>query len=201
MSKSETQRTITTHGDAADRSIISAFADPVFRFDQRDEFLQEEITVAHRAVGGIDVERLPAFRGNNEEFSHLVLPAKIFEERPSAAVKEGSFVVAEAVEKVQHGICLRRMLVRASIVAGGKVDAVVNRVLQNLAVQRVAVNAALSVGRKRDRKTGEQKNDSEPAIHSFQFTRSARPARDRAGLRVLPGKGRQPDLREKKIPE
>src|ERR1700693_5688559 len=153
MSESETQRAITSHGDAADRSIIPALADAVFRFDRRDEFLQEELAVAHRAVRGIDVERSPAFRRDDKKFSHLVLPAKIVKQCPPAAVKEGPLVVAEAVEEIQHGIFLFGPLGRACVVAGWKVDAVVNRMFQNAAVQRVTVDAALSARRKRNSKS------------------------------------------------
>ncbi len=182
----------------ADRPTIPAFADAVFRFDHRDEFLQKEIAVAHRAVGGIDVESSSAFRRDDKKFSHLVLPAKIVEQRPSATVEEGSLVVAEAVKKIQHGIFLCGVLACARLVAGRKVDAVVNRMFQNAAIQRVALDAALSVRRKRSSKSREQYDDSERAIHRFQFIRSVRPARDRAGLRVLPGKGRQRDSRGKR---
>ena len=45
--------------------LASALADAVLRFDKRDEFLQKKIAVTHRTIGGIDVERAPAFgRGN-----------------------------------------------------------------------------------------------------------------------------------------
>src|SRR5580700_1419433 len=198
MSEGEPQRTIATHGDAADRPIVPALADPIFRFDERDEFVQEEITVAHRPISRINVERSPAFGRDDEKFSHLVLAAKIVEHRPSPAVKKSALVITEAVQKIQYGICLRGMLSSTGVVAGGKVDAVVNRMLQNLAAQRVAVDAALRVSRNGNNETSEQKDDSEPAIHSIQFTRSARLVRDRAGLRAQPGKGPQRGSRKKK---
>jgi hypothetical protein len=160
--------------------------------------LQKEITVAHRTVSRINVERSSAFGRDDEKFSHLVLAAKIVEHRPSPAIEKCSLVIAETVQKIQHGICLRGMLSRTGIVAGGKVDAVVNRMLQNLAVQRVAVDAALRVSRNGNNETSEQKDDSEPVIHSIQFTRSARLARDRAELRAQPGKDPQRGSRKKK---
>src|ERR1700693_438078 len=144
MCKSKSKRAITPHGDAADRPIIPALADPVFCFDHRYEFLQKEIAVADRAINGIDVERLPAFRRNDEKFSHLVLLAKIIEQRPPAAVKKCSLVVAQAVQEVQHGIGLCGTPGCAGVIAGRKVDAVVDRMFQNAALQSIAVNPALS---------------------------------------------------------
>ena len=79
-------------------------ATAVFAFDERDEFLQKKIAVAHRAVGRIDIEGSAAFGSGNQELSDLVLPAKIVEQSPSAAVKEGSLVVAEAVQKIKYWI-------------------------------------------------------------------------------------------------
>jgi hypothetical protein len=36
--------------------LLAAFADAIFRFDQRNEFLQKEIAVANPPIGGVDVE-------------------------------------------------------------------------------------------------------------------------------------------------
>ena len=128
---------------------LRPLADAVFGFDQRDEFLQEKIAVAHRAVGRIDVESSPAFRCGDEEFSYLVLLPEIVEQSPSAAVEESLLVVAQAMQEVKHGIALRRTPGCAGIVAGRKVNAIVDLVFQNPAVQRVAVDAALRVNWKR----------------------------------------------------
>src|ERR1700691_2297413 len=127
-----------------------------------------------------------------------MLPSKVVEKCPSAAVKQGSFVVSEAMKEVQNWICLCGMLGLTRIVASGKIDAVVNRMFQNLAVHRIAIDTALSASRKRNSNRREKEKDSEPAIHRFQFTRSARLARDLTGPRVLPGKGPRRDSRGKK---
>ncbi len=74
-----------------------------------------------------------------------MLLTKIVEQRPSAAVEERLLVIAEAVQEIEHRILLCRILVRAGVVAGGKIDAVMDWMFQNAAVQRIAVDAALSV--------------------------------------------------------
>ncbi len=110
--------------------------------------MQEKIAVAHAAVGRIDVERLPALGSGNEKFPNFVLLPEIVEQSPSASVKKSSLVVPEAVQKIKHWIVLGWMLRGAGVIASGQVNAVVNRVFQDSAVQRVAVDAALSVDRK-----------------------------------------------------
>src|SRR5437763_12926649 len=134
MGKSETQRAIASHGDAADGAAAPAFTNTVVRLDVRDEFLQKEITVTHRAVGGIDVERAPAFGRDDEELSYLLLLSKIIEHCPSAAVEQCALVIPEPVQEIKHGIGLNRMFSRACAVTGGKVDAIVNWTFQNAAV-------------------------------------------------------------------
>src|SRR5580704_5728662 len=157
------------YGNAADGPITSALADAVSGFDQWDELLQKEVAVAHRAIGRIDVETSSAFRSDDEKFSHLVLPAEIVKQRPSSTVEEGSLVVAQAVQKIQHGIALRRMAGSARIIASGKVNAIVDLMFQDPAVQGIAVDPALRMKRKRDSQRREQEDDSETAIHRFSL--------------------------------
>jgi len=165
MQKSKTQRAISAHGDAANGSIAPSFADTVLSFDQRDEFLQEKIAVAHRAVGRIDVETSSTFWSDDEELSHLVLSAEIVEQRPASTVKESSLVVSEAVQKIQHGIGLGRVAGSAGIVAGGKVNAIMDLVFQYPAVQSVAVDPALRMKPKGDSQRRDQEDDSKTARH------------------------------------
>src|SRR5271165_1039600 len=50
MCKRETESAIATHRDAADRSILTARADPIFALDIGDELLQKKIAVAYRTI-------------------------------------------------------------------------------------------------------------------------------------------------------
>ena len=144
MAEGETQRTVSPHRDSGDRSIVAAFADAVFPFDERDKLLQKKIAVTNRTVSGVDVETFSAFGSNNEKIAEFMLLAKIVEHRPAAAVEERFLVIAQAVEEIEHWIVLGRFVVCARIVAGWKVDAVMDRVLENAAVQSVAFDATLS---------------------------------------------------------
>lgn len=71
--------------------------------------------------------------------------AEIVEHRPAAAVEERFLVVAQAVQEIEYWIVLGRVLLCAGVVAGWKVDAVMDCILENPAVQSVAFDAALSV--------------------------------------------------------
>src|SRR5712692_3749450 len=134
MRESKPQRAVASHGDAADGATASPSVDTVFGFDERDELLQKKIAVAGCAVGGIDVEGASAFRSDNQKLSYLVLLPKIIKQRPSAAVKQRALIVAEAVQEIEDWVCLGRMLGCTGVVAGGKVDAVVDRMFQDPAV-------------------------------------------------------------------
>src|SRR5260221_7782413 len=121
MCKGETQGSVAAHGDAADGASGTSGEDAVFGFDVRQEFLKKEVAVAHRAVDGVDVEAAFGLGCDDEVVGHLVLAAEIVEHGPAAAVEQGSFVVAQAVKKVEHRITLCRMLGCARIVSGGQV--------------------------------------------------------------------------------
>ena len=145
MAKGETQRTVSAHGDAGDRSIAAALADAVFLFDEWDELLQEKIAVAFGTVGGVDVKTSSTFGSDDKKIAELVLLAEIVEHRPAAAVEKRFLVVAQAMEEIEHWVVLWRVLFCFGVVAGGKVDAVMDRVLENPAVESIAFDAALSV--------------------------------------------------------
>src|ERR1022692_1789720 len=83
MAKSETQRSITTHGNAADRPIISPLVHTVFRFDQRDELLQKKVAIADGAIGGVDIETAPAFGSGDQKIAKLMLLAEFVEQCPT----------------------------------------------------------------------------------------------------------------------
>ncbi len=107
--------------------------------------MQEKIAVADGAVGRVDVKTSSAFRSDDKKIAELLLLAKIVEHCPSAAVEKRFLVIAQAVEKIEHRIVLWRVLFCAGVVAGRKVDAVMDWVLENPAVHGVAFDAALSV--------------------------------------------------------
>lgn len=198
MAERKAKGTVATHRNAADRSILTTTTDPVSVFNRGNELLQKEIAVAHRSIRGIDIETASAFRSNDQKIADLMLLAKVIEQRPSATIEEGLLVVAEAVKKVKHGIALRRLLGCACVITGGQIDAVVNRMVENFAVQCVAIDPALRTGWKGTNRSRQQNNNLRTKTHFFQFTRSARPARDPVGLRVPPGKGLPRDLQQKK---
>ena len=145
MAKGETQRTVSAHGNSSDGSMAAAFTDAVFLFDKWDELLQEKIAVANGTVGGVDVKTSSAFRSYDKKIAELMLLAEVVEHRPSTAVEKRFLVIAQAVEKIEHRIVLWRVLFCAGVVAGRKVDAVMDWVLEDSAVHGVAFDAALSV--------------------------------------------------------
>jgi hypothetical protein len=69
------------------------------------------------------------------------------------------------MEEIKHRIALGRLPRNARVVACWKVNAVVDRVFENPAVKRVAVNAALRCSCEGNEKCGEQNEDSKPAMH------------------------------------
>ena len=174
-------------------------ANAVFALDVRHEFLQKEIAVAYRAVGRVDVEAAPALRRDDQKIAHLVLVAQIVEQRPAAAVEKCLLVVAQAVQKIEHRISLRRMLRRARVVAGGQVDAVMDDMFQDVAVQRAAIDAALraapDAGNSSESRTGRRQSRRVTRIIRVMLTRSAAPARDRVWRRGQRDTGRRPGSR------
>src|ERR1700721_1715631 len=155
MGEGDPQCSIAAHGNAADRAARAPRKNAVGTFDVRHELLQKKIAVAHRAIRRVDVKASSAFRRNDEKISQLVLVTQIVEQGPSATVEQRLLVVAEAVQKIKHRIALRRISRRAGIVSRWQVDTVVNRLLENSAVQRVAIDAALRT--RVSRQTNEEK--------------------------------------------
>src|SRR3954464_14281192 len=156
MRKGKAQRSVSAHGDSADGPSRASRSNAVFVFNMRHELLQEKIAVADRPAGGIDVKTSPAFRRDHQEITHLMLLAQIVEQRPAATVKQRPFVVAQAVQKVQRRIALRRLR-RTLVISRWQVDAVVDDLLQNAAVQGTAVDPALC-GRYRGHEDGRGEN-------------------------------------------
>src|SRR5579863_4087359 len=157
----------------------------------REKFLQKKIAVAHRAVGGVDVEAASALRCGDQEITHFMLLTEIIEQAPAAATEQGLLVIAQSVQEIKHWITSRRMLGRAGVISGGQIDAIMNDLLEDVAVERAAVDAALSGGWTARNQNGDQRQDREEperepvqTHHRSEFTRSAAPARDRVSQRV-----------------
>jgi hypothetical protein len=53
------------------------------------------------------------------------------------------FVVAKAMQKIQHWISLGRMVRRTRVITGGQVDTEVDDLFENAAIEGAAVDAAL----------------------------------------------------------
>src|ERR1700741_4777124 len=104
MREGEPQRAIPAHRDPADSAIGVAFADAILRFDKRNKLLQEKITVPYFAVGRVDVKSSTAFRSGDQEFSDLVLLAKVVEQRPSTAIEQRALVIPQAMQKIKHRV-------------------------------------------------------------------------------------------------
>jgi hypothetical protein len=82
-------------------------------FDERKKLLQKEVLVADLAVTGIDVKAGSACGSGDEEFLEAAFFAEVFDKIPAAGVKEGLFVVAEAVEEIENGEAARFVGVKA----------------------------------------------------------------------------------------
>src|SRR5580704_3821396 len=145
MAEGETQRSVPPHGNTADRPITSALGNAVFLFDQRDELLKKEVAITDGTVCGVDIETASALRSNDEKIPKLMFLAKVVEQRPAAAVEKRFLIVAKAVKEIEHGIVIWNSLGCTGVIAGWQVDAVMNRVFENLTAQRVALNPALGL--------------------------------------------------------
>ncbi len=118
-------------------------ADAIFAFDVRHEFLQKEIAVAERIAGRVDVETALAFRRHHQKVADLMLAAQVFDYAPSAGAEQRLLVLAKTVEKVEHGIAPRRRFL--GVIVRRQLHTVVDRLLENAAVDDVAVGTALRV--------------------------------------------------------
>src|SRR5207245_5088553 len=127
-------------GNAADGALFGTRAHAICALDVRNELAQKKVAVAHRSVSGVDIKTAAAFGRNNEKLPDCVLAAQIVEQGPASAMEQSLFVVAEAVQKIQHGIARRRLRVGVTC---GQVDTEMDDLLENLAVHGVAVDAAL----------------------------------------------------------
>src|ERR1041385_2904201 len=141
MPEGVSQCAIPSHGNSADGARRAASANAVLAFNVRHEFLQKKIAGAESAVGGIDVKASPAFRCDDQKITHAMLLTQVIQQRPSSAVEQSSFVVAQAVQEIQNRI---RLL--CGVVSRGQVNAVMHCPLENAAVDRTAIDPTLGKG-------------------------------------------------------
>jgi len=119
-------------------------SNPVFVFDIGKKFTKEKIAVSDLPVGGIDVETGFRLRRDDEKIPDFMLLAKVFHQIPSPRLEQGLLVVAQTMQVIKDGIALAGMLGR--VVTRGQHDTVMNALAESAAVQRVAVDAALTAG-------------------------------------------------------
>ena len=72
--------------------------------------------------------------------------AEVFDQAPSTGFKQSLFILAESMQKIEHGITPRRTAGSRGVVAGRQHNAVVDGLTEDSAFQRVAIDAALRVG-------------------------------------------------------
>src|SRR6266702_4245986 len=101
MRECESQCPISSHRNSGDGAGRPPGANTIFVLNMWQEFLQEEVTVAHGTVGGIHVEAAPAFGRGDQKIADLMLVAQIIEQRPPSAIEQSSFIVAEAMQKIK----------------------------------------------------------------------------------------------------
>src|SRR5208282_6155269 len=155
MVKGKPKGAVSAHGDTADRSRGALPPNRVMCLDVGNELANEEIAGAQAAVSGVDVKAAPPFGRDHQKSGDLSLLAEIFDHVPSTGLEQALFVVAESVQKIEHRITTRRRAGSRGVIVGWQHNAVVDRLTENMAFQRVAVDAALSVG------AGEKKRDKE----------------------------------------
>src|ERR1700730_18563930 len=109
MGETNSQCAVASHGKSADSSRLSPCADTISAFNERHELAEKEIAVEGLAVAGIDVERIPSVRRDEQKIPDLVVPAQILQFRPLAGHSRRLFVSSQTVQKVQNRItlCLR----------------------------------------------------------------------------------------------
>jgi hypothetical protein len=109
---------------------------------------------------------------------------QIVEQRPSTAVEQGLLVVTEPVKKIKHRILVLRLFPHRPVIVRGEINAIVDYILENFAVEDIAIDPALSVRRlvreRHARKNQNEKTSPEDAKHEIQSTRSVALVPDRA---------------------
>src|SRR5581483_5338766 len=103
-------------------------------FDIGKELGQKEVAIAIASARGVNEERSPAFRGDDQKVADLLLPAEVFDQAPATAAEQHLLVLSQAVEEVERRIFPALLL----FVAGRQHYAIAHRASQNAAVQDAA---------------------------------------------------------------
>ncbi len=155
----ETQRSVAAHGDAGYGSALASGADAIPALDVGHELLQKKIAVAERIVRRVDVETASSFGRDNEKIDDLVLAAKILDQAPSTGIEQRLFVLSQTMQEVENGIAA--LLCVAGVIVRRQLHTVVDGMLEDAAIYRVAVGPALCGGRQRKE---DKKCEEEPEI-------------------------------------
>src|SRR5579862_4341212 len=103
MAQRDMQGAVASHGNSCDAAALAAFFCAVMRVDERHEFLGEKILIRALALLRVDEERAAAIRSGDEEFADLHLLPEVLREVKAAGIDYGFGVLAQSVEKIDHG--------------------------------------------------------------------------------------------------
>src|SRR5262249_50889574 len=113
----------------------------------------------------------------------LVLAAKVFDQAPAAGAEQRLLVLSQAMQEVEHGIVTLPGV--AGVIVGRLLHAVADGLLENAAIDDIAIGPALPLCHKREgEENGEQAEGPAESRHVRQFTRSAGPAPGPGGPRA-----------------
>ena len=113
----------------------------------RHEFLEKEIAVSERVVRRIDVETASSIWRDDQKVDDLMLPAQVFDQAPSPGTEQRLLVLTKTMQEVKHRIApLLRVI---GVIIWRQLHTVVDRLLENAAVDDVAVGSALRAGGER----------------------------------------------------
>src|SRR5579875_2037963 len=108
MQHGQVQRSITSHGEPADRARIPVGNRSVMLIDERYEFLNEEILISFLAVFRIDVKRFASIRQNNDKLADLAFGRQLVEGIFRAAVGPAMVVVKKSVQEIKRWVAFGR---------------------------------------------------------------------------------------------
>jgi hypothetical protein len=113
----------------------------------RHELLKEEIAVAKLIAGRVDVETALALRRCDQKVSDFMLAPQVLYYAPSPRAEQRLLVLSQAVEEVKHRVALLRGIL--GVIVRRQLHTVMNRLIEDAAVDNVAVRAALRIRHQR----------------------------------------------------
>ena len=122
-------------------------ADAIFALDVRHELLKKEITVAKLVAWRVDIETALAFRRHHQKVCDLVLAPQVLDYAPSPGAEQCLLVLSQAVEEVKHRVAPLRGIL--GVIVRRQLHTVMNRLIEDAAVDNVAVGAALRIRHQR----------------------------------------------------